>query len=297
MVVCGGLVKVLDFGMGRIVDDADSREADQHGRHRRHRPLHGSRAVPGSAVTAGRRPYALGCVLFELLTGVRAVHQRVGLRARREAPPRAGAQIGFSRVRTCREALARLIEQLLDKDPVLTARRTPCTVRDALRPACFARRAGGCPGLGADEPGDTPPCRSGDGLPGTPRDMAAKPALGRPIGAGMDVFGVHQQLIEDYRAFTEGGTIIRDDRIKAFVEEDLDAIPVAGPLAVAEPVLRVRRHRARTGPARACCTRSAPASSRRRRPRAARCATAGRSRSTATSARRSTSPSPARPTS
>src|SRR5690606_28942047 len=30
-------------------------------------------------------------------------------------------------------------------------------------------------------------------------------------------------LIEDYRAFTEGGTIIRDERIAAFVEEDLDS--------------------------------------------------------------------------
>ena len=39
----------------------------------------------------------------------------------------------------------------------------------------------------------------------------------------MDVFAVHRRLIEDYRAFTEGGTVIRDDRIAAFVEEDLDA--------------------------------------------------------------------------
>ena len=39
----------------------------------------------------------------------------------------------------------------------------------------------------------------------------------------MDVFGVHRQLIKDYRAFTEGGTVIRDERIEAFVEDDLDA--------------------------------------------------------------------------
>lgn len=39
----------------------------------------------------------------------------------------------------------------------------------------------------------------------------------------MDVFGVHRKLIKDYRSFTEGGTVIRDDRIAAFVENDLDA--------------------------------------------------------------------------
>lgn len=39
----------------------------------------------------------------------------------------------------------------------------------------------------------------------------------------MDVFGVHRTLIRDYRSFTEGGTVIRDDRIAAFVEDDLNS--------------------------------------------------------------------------
>jgi hypothetical protein len=39
----------------------------------------------------------------------------------------------------------------------------------------------------------------------------------------MDVFDVHRTLIKDYRHFTEGGTVIRDDRIAAFVEDDLNA--------------------------------------------------------------------------
>ncbi|MFD0507486.1 DEAD/DEAH box helicase [Streptomyces chiangmaiensis] len=33
---------------------------------------------------------------------------------------------------------------------------------------------------------------------------------------------MHRALIKDYRDFTEGGTVIRDDRIAAFVEKDLD---------------------------------------------------------------------------
>ncbi|MFF8316596.1 hypothetical protein ACF06V_05460 [Streptomyces bobili] len=39
----------------------------------------------------------------------------------------------------------------------------------------------------------------------------------------MDVFGVHRTLIKDSRSFTEGGTVIRDDRIAAFVEDDLNS--------------------------------------------------------------------------
>jgi hypothetical protein len=38
----------------------------------------------------------------------------------------------------------------------------------------------------------------------------------------MDVFGIHRTLIADYRAFTEGGTVIRDERIAEFVQNDLD---------------------------------------------------------------------------
>ncbi|WP_030037712.1 DEAD/DEAH box helicase, partial [Streptomyces resistomycificus] len=38
----------------------------------------------------------------------------------------------------------------------------------------------------------------------------------------MDVFNVHQTLIRDYRSFTEGGTVIRDEHIKAYVAKDLD---------------------------------------------------------------------------
>ncbi|WUC97835.1 DEAD/DEAH box helicase [Streptomyces sp. NBC_00525] len=39
----------------------------------------------------------------------------------------------------------------------------------------------------------------------------------------MDVFAVHRALIEDYHSFTRGGTVIRDERVSAFVERDLAA--------------------------------------------------------------------------
>lgn len=38
----------------------------------------------------------------------------------------------------------------------------------------------------------------------------------------MDVFKVHEQVIEDYRAFTSGFVEVRDERIKAFVDQQFD---------------------------------------------------------------------------
>src|SRR4051794_24401205 len=35
----------------------------------------------------------------------------------------------------------------------------------------------------------------------------------------MDVFGVHERVIGDYRSFTSGFVSVRDPRIRAFVEE------------------------------------------------------------------------------
>ena len=38
----------------------------------------------------------------------------------------------------------------------------------------------------------------------------------------MDLFAVHRTLINDYRSFTQAGTVIRDETIAAFVENDLN---------------------------------------------------------------------------
>ena len=53
--------------------------------------------------------------------------------------------------------------------------------------------------------------------PATPRSV---PAAGP---TAFDIFAVHQRLISDYRDFTEGAAVIRDDRIAKFMEDDLDA--------------------------------------------------------------------------
>ena len=39
----------------------------------------------------------------------------------------------------------------------------------------------------------------------------------------MDVFKVHEQVIDDYRAFTSGFVQPRDGRVAAFIDEQLDS--------------------------------------------------------------------------
>ena len=41
--------------------------------------------------------------------------------------------------------------------------------------------------------------------------------------AGFDIFAVHQRLIREYRDYTEGAAVIRNDRIAKFFDADLDA--------------------------------------------------------------------------
>lgn len=102
----------------------------------------------------------------------------------------------------------------------------------------------------------------------------------------MDVFAVHDQMIADYRRFTEGGTVIRDDRIKSFVEDDLDSkaqwpepwLSLSPSFAPGGNVVELVRD--------GVLHPSVPGSFRRRSVTTARSATAGRWRSTGISGRR-----------
>jgi hypothetical protein len=109
------------------------------------------------------------------------------------------------------------VERLLRKDPA-DRPADGVTVREALLP--FAVGDERVPGWEEFDPVRRCALMHRDDPPSLPTPVRGEP---RAATSGMDVFGVHQQLIRDYRAFTEGGTIIRDDRIAAFVEDDLDA--------------------------------------------------------------------------
>lgn len=219
MLLRGGLVKVLDFGMGRIIDDTERGKVTSTGvtvgtaRYMAPEQFHDAK------VTQAADLYALGCVLFELLTGVPPFHsesaQELGHKHLTEAVP----AVGMLRS-DVPDDLARLIERLLAKDPA-DRPADAVAVREALRPRAVGETR--LPGWDDFDPVrrlNRPPAEQRQPRPVVAPVNAPQP---QPAGSGMDVFGVHRALIRDYRAFTEGGTIIRDDRIAAFIEDDLDA--------------------------------------------------------------------------
>ncbi|MEU5365857.1 protein kinase [Streptomyces sp. NPDC005925] len=222
MLTLGGTVKVLDFGMGRIVDDPDEARLTSTGVSVGTARYMAPEQFEAKRVTQAADLYALGCVLYEMLVGVPPFTSEspfeLATKHTREAP----TPIAVIRGEVPAE-LVRLVDRLLAKDPAARP-EDAVTVRDALLPS--ARQAEDTPRLphwSALDP--TRPLSAPEAAAPVPASPATTP-VPPPVtasGAGMDVFRVHRTLIEDYRSFTEGGTVIRDDRIAAYVEEDLDS--------------------------------------------------------------------------
>ncbi|MFD8332942.1 protein kinase [Streptomyces solisilvae] len=221
----GGTVKVLDFGMGRIVDDPDETRLTSTGVSVGTARYMAPEQFRANQVTQAADLYALGCVLYEMLVGVPPFTSESPYELARKHVGEAPTPIAVIRTGVPAE-LARLVDRLLAKDPA-DRPVDAVAVRDALLPLA-GRAEDNAPQLphwSALDP--TRPLRE-DGARAPARPAAAPEPAPQPVpvtasGAGMDVFGVHRTLIEDYRLFTEGGTVIRDERIEAFVEEDLNA--------------------------------------------------------------------------
>ncbi|MDN5748756.1 MAG: protein kinase, partial [Pseudonocardia sp.] len=215
MVLPGGQVKVLDFGLGQLVEDNGSRMTSSGATVGTARYM-APEQFRDSTVTPAADLYALGCVLFELINGVPPFHSEspleLGRKHTTEQPPPVDG------VRDLPMDLVRLVERLLQKDPA-DRPESAVAVRDAL-----AELAVGIHDGADDVPGwnDFDPVawlHRGDASPTTP-----KPASDvHQVGSGLDMFEIHRRLIEDYRSYTEAGTVIRDAAIAAFVENDLDA--------------------------------------------------------------------------
>lgn len=230
MLLRAGVVKVLDFGMSLIVDDPETTRLTSTDATVGTAMYMAPEQALGRSVTAVTDLYALGCVLYELLTGAAPFSGGSGFELMRKHVDQQPAPVRTLRGSAPTE-LEVLVTRLLAKDPG-SRPASADEVRRALLPFALADvdapippALEGCdptnPLRGAavsEQPGDL--SVDGSRFEGAPiRSDTSE----RGLRAGMDVFTIHQRLIEDYRAFTEGGTVIRDPKIEAFVEADLDA--------------------------------------------------------------------------
>ncbi|MGA5872400.1 protein kinase domain-containing protein [Streptomyces cinereoruber] len=221
MLTGDGTVKVLDFGMGSIVDDPDQARLTSTGVGVGTARYMAPEQFRAERVSGLADLYALGCILYELLIGQPPFTARTPYdlceQHQNQKPPR------LTMVRPDLPAeLVRLVERLLEKDADLRPENA-ARVHDALVPLALA-------------PDDTstllaphwqvmdPVARLRALLP--ERAAAAPVPMPRKaprLPETMDVFGIHTDLIDEYENFTKSATVIRDPRVAGFVEDDLAA--------------------------------------------------------------------------
>ncbi|POX52058.1 protein kinase [Streptomyces sp. Ru72] len=220
MLTRGGTVKVLDFGMGRIVDDPDEARLTSTGVSVGTARYMAPEQFQARQVTQAADLYALGCVLYEMLVGVPPFTSESPYELARKHLEAEPTPLAVIRSEIPAE-LIRLVGRLLAKDPA-DRPADAAEVRDALLPlAVQDGDAARLPHWSALDPTRLLRAYGTRATAPTP-SPTSRPAPVTASGTAMDVFGVHRALIKDYRSFTEGGTVIRDDRIAAFVEKDLD---------------------------------------------------------------------------
>ncbi|WP_435189630.1 protein kinase domain-containing protein [Streptomyces sp. bgisy126] len=221
MLTGDGTVKVLDFGMGSIVDDPDQTRLTSTGVGVGTARYMAPEQFRAERVSGLADLYALGCILYELLIGQPPFTARTPYdlceQHQNQKPPR------LTMVRPDLPAeLVRLVERLLEKDaehrPENAAR-----VHDVLVPLALA-------------PDDTaallaphwqvmdPVARLRALLPERAAAVPVPvPRKAPRLPETMDVFGIHSDLISEYENFTKSATVIRDPRVAGFVEDDLAA--------------------------------------------------------------------------
>ncbi|MEU9791921.1 protein kinase [Streptomyces sparsogenes] len=221
MLTRDGTVKVLDFGMGSVVDDPDQTRLTSTGVSVGTARYMAPEQFRAERVSASADLYALGCIVYELLIGRPPFSARtpyeLSEQHQHERPPR------LTLVRPdLPPELVRLVDRLLEKDAELRPENA-ALVREALVPLALA-------------PDDTaallaphwqvmdPVARLRALLP-EPAPAAPAPVPRREprLPEAMDVFGIHADLISEYESFTKSATVIRDARIAGFVEDDLAA--------------------------------------------------------------------------
>ncbi|URM92769.1 protein kinase [Streptomyces sp. MRC013] len=221
MLTGDGTVKILDFGMGSIVDDPDQTRLTSTGVSVGTARYMAPEQFRAERVSASADLYALGCILYELLIGRPPFSARTPYELSRqhqhERPPR------LTLVRPDLPAgLVRLVERLLEKDAELRPENA-ALVREVLVPLALAPD-GTASLLAPHWQAADPVARLRALLPErVPAAPAPVPRRQRRLPEAMDVFGIHADLIAEYESFTRSGTVIRDARIEGFVADDLKA--------------------------------------------------------------------------
>ncbi|MFE2261056.1 protein kinase domain-containing protein [Streptomyces griseosporeus] len=221
MLTRDGTVKILDFGMGSVVDDPDQTRLTSTGVSVGTARYMAPEQFRAERVSASADLYALGCILYELLIGRPPFSARtpyeLSEQHQHEKPP----QLTLVRPDLPAE-LVRLVERLLEKD----AENRPenaAMVREALVPLALAQDDTAA--LLAPHWQAMDPVARLRGMIPEPAPAAPAPVPRREprLPEAMDVFGIHTDLISEYENFTKSATVIRDARIAGFVEDDLRA--------------------------------------------------------------------------
>ncbi|MFE4984536.1 MULTISPECIES: protein kinase [unclassified Streptomyces] len=221
MLTGDGTVKILDFGMGSIVDDPDQTRLTSTGVSVGTARYMAPEQFRAERVSGLADLYALGCILYELLIGRPPFSARTPYELceqhKHQQPPR------LTLVRPDLPAeLVRLVERLLEKDVELRPENA-ALVHDALVPLALApddTAALLAPHWQAMDPVKRLrallPARTAAAPVPVPRKAPRVPET-------MDVFGIHADLISEYEDFTRSSTVIRDPRVEGFVKDDLAA--------------------------------------------------------------------------
>ncbi|MFI5814557.1 protein kinase [Streptomyces sp. NPDC051643] len=221
MLTRDGTVKVLDFGMGSVVDDPDQTRLTSTGVSVGTARYMAPEQFRAERVSALADLYALGCILYELLIGRPPFSARTPFELSEQHQHELPPQLTLVRPDLPAE-LVRLVDRLLEKDAELRPENA-ALVRAALVPLALA-------------PDDTasllaphwqamdPVARLRALLPErAPAAQVPVPRREPRLPEAMDVFGIHSDLISEYENFTKSATVIRDARISGFVEDDLAA--------------------------------------------------------------------------
>jgi serine/threonine protein kinase/superfamily II DNA/RNA helicase len=222
MLTRDGTLKILDFGMGSVVDDPDQTRLTSTGVSVGTARYMAPEQFRAEQVSASADLYAFGCILYELLIGRPPFSARtpyeLSEQHQHETPP------NLTLVRPDLPAeLVRLVERLLEKEADHRPENADM-VREALVPLALRAVDPAVDLLAPEWRAMDPVARLRQLMPErAPAAPAPVPRKQPRLPEAMDVFAVHADLIREYAGFTQSSTVIRDSRISGFVEDDLRA--------------------------------------------------------------------------